>query len=117
MTTPTPPLDSTPWNFIQWAISSLAAAILAVTGYIMRTNGKLNSHSSEISDHEELLDGLHEDMEQMKDKLSVRPTHEDISKLIFKLQDTLESQLNMINNRLLRIDERIDSIFRRDKDG
>ena len=79
MTTP-PPLDNPPWGFIEWAITALSGAILTVVGYIMRTNGKLSTHTTLINHQSDLLDVVVDDVKEIKDKLAIRPTHEDNGK-------------------------------------
>ena len=111
--TTSPPLDNPTWGFIEWAITALSGAILTVVGYIMRTNGKLSTHTTLINHQSDLLDVVVDDVKQIKDKLAIRPTHEDISKLIFNMQTILEARLDQVSNRLSRIDERIDSILTR----
>ena len=112
MSTPTP-LDPPPWGFLEWVITSLVGVVLAVTGYMMRNSSNITNHEVKISHHEAVLETVLEDVKEVKEKLSIRPTHEDIGKLIFNMQTILEARLDQVSNRLSRIDERIDSILTR----
>jgi len=109
----TPNLDPTPWGFIEWSLTTIAGVILGIVGFVMRTNGKITAHSSQLLDNNKIIGQVVEDMVEIKDKLSIRPTHEDISKLLRLVQDTLEQRFDQLSVRLDRIDGRIDSILRK----
>lgn len=111
MTTPPPPLDTPPWGFIEWAITTLSAIVLGVTGYVMKTANALHSNSVDLNHQKNVLGDVLDDVKEIKDKLSLRPTQEDIGNLISNMQTILELKFDQLNNRLSRLDERIDRIL------
>ncbi len=112
MATP-PTVDPPPWGFIEWSISTLAAVVLAISGFIMRTNVNIHNHEVRLDIQKDNLERVVEDVQDIKDKLAVRPTNQDIGTLISSLQKHLEERLDQVTRRLDRIDERIDSILTR----
>lgn len=112
MSTP-PTLDSSTWGVVQWVITTIITSILGVVGYVMTTAGKLTLHSSLLDHQKEDINNLYKDIHNLEEKISTRPSHEDIAKLIKFMQEGIEARLDAINFRLTQIDERIDTFLSR----
>ena len=103
-------VESPPWSFIQWAITTIGGIVIFITGYAFRMRSKLISHEETINIHQKRIDKIEVDAQTAREILAKHPTRDELREDIRTVQATVENKFDQLNIRFDRLDSRIDAI-------